>query len=71
MIRHPRQTAFHAGPHHWVVARAGRHGTWDVIEVTATASRTHTHFWRRIDAEVLAEAIAATRTHNLTSEDHR
>lgn len=71
MIHHRRQTAFHIGPSHWVVARAGRHGMWDVIEVTAQASRTHDHCWRRANAEVLAEAIAATRIHNLAAEDTR
>lgn len=71
MIRHPRQTAFHVGASHWVVARAGRHGMWDVIEVTAQATRTHDRCWRRADAEVLAEAVAATRIHTITVEDHR
>ena len=69
MIRHPQQTAFHAGPSHWVVARAGRHGTWDVVEVTATASHTHDHRWRRAEAEALAAAIAATRSFNTTEVD--
>lgn len=71
MIRHPRQTAFLVGTSHWVVARPDRHGMWAVLEVTAQATRTHDRCWRRSDAEVLAEAIAATRIHTVTVEDQR
>lgn len=42
-----------------------------MIEVTAQATRTHDRCWRRADAEVLAEAVAATRIHTVTAEDHR
>lgn len=73
MIRHPKQSAFHVGPSHWVVARvAARPGAgFDVIEITAQASVIHFLGCRRAHAEVLAEAIAATRLHNLTAEDPR
>lgn len=66
MIRAQKQTAFHVGPHHWVVARvASRPGCgFDVVEVTAQASVTHFPGCRRAHAEVLAEALAATRIHN-------
>lgn len=73
MIRHPKQSAFHVGPSHWVVARvASRPGCgFDVVEVTAHASVTHYRGHRRTHAEVLAAALAATRLHNLTVEDPR
>ena len=74
MIRHPKQSAFHVGPSHWVVARvADRPGAgFDVIEITAQARRTHYRGCRRAHAEVLAAALAATRLHTpLTAEDHR
>jgi hypothetical protein len=71
--RQHQQTSFEITPTHWVVARPGKHGTWDVVEIVAgQASRTHAHHRRRAHAEVVAAAIAATRTHHtLTAEDTR
>lgn len=65
-IRHPKQTAWHVGPSHWVIARVTRHGMWDVIEVTERGQRIHHREWKRHNAEALAEAYAASRTHNTT-----
>lgn len=71
MIQHPKQTAFNIGPSHWVVARVANWGGFDVLEITAQATVTHSQHRRRAHADAVAEAIAATRIHNLTAEDTR
>jgi hypothetical protein len=68
-----QQTSFEITPTRWVVARPGRHGMWDVVEVIAgRASKTHDRRWRRVEAETIAEAIAIVRSFNtLTAEENR
>lgn len=70
-VKTGHQTSFTVSDGHWVVARPGRHGMWDVVEIVAgRGSKRHDSCWRRRDAEVVAAAIAAIRSFNL-AEDPR
>jgi len=60
---HRLQSSIEVGPNHWIVARPTRWGGYDVLEVTAGGSHLHSQHRRRHHAEVIAAAIAATRTH--------
>jgi hypothetical protein len=57
------QTTFTIAPNHWVVAWPAR-GVWFVAEITPQARITHSHHRRRVQAEVVAAAVAAIRAHN-------
>lgn len=65
-IRHRLQTSHEVAPHHWVAARSGWYGTWDVVETTPGGSRVHGSYQCRADAETAAAALAATRTPQVT-----
>jgi hypothetical protein len=69
-VRHRLQTTFVVGLEHWIVVRRNTHG-WEVVEIAEHETCIDsTHGWRR-DAEVIAAAIAAVRSFNLTAEDPR
>jgi hypothetical protein len=71
---HRLQNWIEVGPDHWVVARPNRWGGFEVVEITPQARHVHTPrpVARRAHADVLAAAVAATRTHHtLDAEDTR
>lgn len=64
VIRHRLQTVFPIAPDHCVVARRGFWGGFDVVEINRHGTAGHGHYRHRPNAEVVAAAVAATRTHH-------
>lgn len=69
ITRHHLQTTHQVGPDHFVVARGDWFATAKVVEIVGARSIVHHACPTRAEAELLAAAIAATRTHTAERRD--
>jgi hypothetical protein len=58
--RHRLQTSHQIRPGHWITVRRSFTG-WEVLEIQGCTTTTHHTCSGRVEAELIAEATAATR----------